>query len=300
MGFALSDLILESIIRDGIENIKQDPTILDDVFAELTRSYASRKYGSAEIQKIKDYITGANKKEIAVVHSFHEAEAKSPCFSIQLGSDNENTRHDAIDDFLADERIAITEQAKLDALKKVLNFTPTAYDPITGKVSVDDSVDLSDVYVNYIYEDGVSTEHTILSGISNDTGNKYFFIAKNSDVDLNPGTIRSFLTEEQFELRVMVNESTLLIGCHSKEALLTKYLYILLKYFIESRKKDLIKRGFDNPVVKGSDFTRDLHYQGDMVFTRFLTVSGRTTDTWRSDQVDLIDSVEIDASVADC
>ena len=214
--------------------------------------------------------------------------------------DNENTRHDAIDDFLEQQREDITVQSELDALKKVDPFTPDAYDALTGKVSVADAVDLSPVRKGNIFEDASSVEHKVLSGISDVTGDKFFFIAKNSTVDLGTGVIRSFITEKQFEIKVVVNETSIMLGIHNKEALLTKYMYILLKYFIQSRKDDLIARCFDNPVIKGSDFTRDLEYQGDIVYTRFLTLTGRTEDTWKSDESPIIDEIIVDATAVDC
>ena len=292
MGFAIPDIIIESVIRDGLENIKNSPEILDDVFSELTRAFASRKYGAAEIAKIKELI---DSKTIAVVHSFHQASAKSPCYSIQLGADIENARHDYLDDFQEDFQQPITDVSQLDNLKKVTNLVPTSYDSKLGLVYVADSVDLSSVYHNYIYVDGAGDEHILLPGISNEPGNKFFNIGTGREPDIvNPGEIKSFLTHEQFEIRGTTSNVDLLVGVHAKDALMTKYLYVLVKYILQSRKKDLIQRCFDNMVLKGSDFTRDLQYQGDMVYTRFLTVSGRIDESWRSDQVDLIDFVEVD------
>lgn len=299
MGFAVPDLIIESVIRDGLENIKNSPEIIDDVFSELTKAYASRKYGATEIARIKALIADEN---IAVVHSFHAAAAKSPCFSIQLGNDGENARHDYIDDHNSDDIVDITDSAKLDALKKVDPLTPTSYDPTSGMVRVDDSIDLSTIYERYIYVDGSGTEFVVQQGISNVVGDKFFNILPSQSPDIvNPGLIKSFLSQEQFEVRGTVSQVDLLIGVHTKEALLTKYMYILLKYILQSRKKDLIQRCFENMVLKGSDFTRDIQYQGDRVYTRFLTVSGRVDETWRSDQVELIDHVVLDAvPVDDC
>lgn len=168
-------------------------------------------------------------------------------------------------------------------------------------IRVDDSIDLSTIYEKYIYVDGSGIEFTVLSGISNQPGNKFFNINPNQTPDIvNPGLIKSFLDQKQFEIKGTVSQVDLLVGVHTKEALLTKYLYILLKYILQSRKKDLMQRCFENVTLRGSDFTRDLQYQGDQVYTRFLTVSGRVDETWRSDQVELIDHVVIDAKPVNC
>ena len=61
----------------------------------------------------------------------------------------------------------------------------------------------------------------------------------------------------------------------------------------------MIQRCFHNSKLSGSDFTRDLRYEADMVYTRFLTVTGTIEESWRSDQVDLIDCIHIDGTPVD-
>ena len=74
--------------------------------------------------------------------------------------------------------------------------------------------------------------------------------------------------------------TTINIGIHTKEQLLTKYLYNITKYFILSAKEDLIRQNFIIATFRGSDFTRDASWQGDHVYTRFLNISGKTEDSW--------------------
>ena len=70
------------------------------------------------------------------------------------------------------------------------------------------------------------------------------------------------------------------VGIHTKEQLLTKYLYHIAKYFILSAKVELIRQNFIIATFRGSDFTRDASWQGDHVYTRFLNISGKTEDSW--------------------
>ena len=74
--------------------------------------------------------------------------------------------------------------------------------------------------------------------------------------------------------------TTINVGIHTKEQLLTKYLYHLTKYFILSSKLDLIRQNFIIATFRGSDFSRDASWQGDHVYTRFLNISGKTEDSW--------------------
>ena len=74
--------------------------------------------------------------------------------------------------------------------------------------------------------------------------------------------------------------TTINVGIHTKEQLLTKYLYHIAKYFVLSAKEDLIRQNFIIATFKGSDFMRDASWQGDHVYTRFLNISGKTEDSW--------------------
>lgn len=294
MSIRLPDLIVESIIRDGIQNIKNTPEILEDIFSDLVRPYASRKYGMLEIDKIKTLLTGSSAQEIAIVHSFHQVNASMPCFSIQLSSDAEDQRLARLDD-LDDEIIEpLTDPSKLADLVRAGPFS-FSYDQTTGKISVADEVDVANVFKNFLFVDSDDAEFEI-KAIVDTVGSKGFYINKNETVDSSGlGLVKTFLDYEQLELRGVESNVQLIIGVHSGEPLLTKYLYAILKYILLSRKMDMLMRGIYIASFSGSDFARDMRYEGNLVYTRFLTLSGKVNDSWRSDQVDLIDSVIIEA-----
>ncbi len=298
MGIHLPDLIVEATIRDGLKFLKENPDRLDDIFEPLLRTYASRKYGQTEVNKIKAML---QTKEIAVVHSFHAAAAQSPCFSIQLGAESEAKERAHIGDFEADVQEAITDEEELEALIRVPDFAPESYDSMSGKISVGDEVDLAAAHPGYLFVDADANEFEVKRGMSNVDGSKFFFIDKAQTPNLEGVCIiKSFLSTNQYEVKGDSSAINLLVGVHTKDALLTKYMYVILKHIMKSRKRDLIKRGIVNSSFQGSDFTRDLRYEGDMVYTRFFTLSGQVDDTWISDDVGQIDNVEIDATPVSC
>lgn len=301
MSFQLPDIIIESVIRDGLEDLRRNPERIDDIFSSLTLPYASEKYGVKELDKIKELI---QKKDIGVVHSFNEVATREPCYSIQLGNDVEDKSLAHLDDFEEDIDELLTDPQDLADLIVVSSVVTSAYDTKSGKVSVDDAVNLAAVHVNLLWVDVAGTEHKILGGIVNTIGSKTFFIATGATVVTGAtGTIKSSLNFKRFEQRGVIHDAQLLIGCHTKNALTTKYIYVLLKFFLTSRKADLISRGYFVSSLQGSDFTRNLKYEGDIVFSRFLTISGKVQDTWQSDQVTLVDNIDtqvlVDKDVAD-
>lgn len=295
MSLQMPEIVIESVLREGLLYLQNNISLIDNIFESLTFDYANTKYGQEELEKIKTMIT---EKQLAIVHSFHEASAKSPAISIQLGSDGEEARYSHLDDFEDDEIVALTDPEDLANLIRIASVVITSYDQTSGTVFVDDAVDLSDIYSNLLFVDDSDEVHTIVGGIDNTTGQKQFMVAAESEVDIsNPGVIKSSIDYQQFEVRGVISNVQILLGVHSKDALTTKYLYMLTKYFILSRKADLINRNFSLATYQGSDFTRNLEYLGDHVFTRFLTISGKVEDNWRSDEVIPIENIEIAVKV---
>lgn len=291
MSFTMPDLVIESVLREGFIALKRKPELIDDVFASLTKNYADKKYGEKELQRIKDAVA---KRDWSFVHSFGEVEANLPCVSIQLGNESEDKGLAHLEDYEDDVTEEITDPDELTALVKISGIQPLDYDMDSGTVYLDNSVNLTDIYPNLIYVDAAGIEHKIIGGIDNTSGQKQFVVEPGSDVDISDeGQIKSGINYRQFTLRGVHNEVQILLGIHTKDALLTKYIYILVKYFLLSRKKSLIERCFIVSSYQGSDFTRNLKYEGDIVFTRFLTVSGKVQDNFMSDEGDIFDNVEV-------
>ena len=91
--------------------------------------------------------------------------------------------------------------------------------------------------------------------------------------------------------------ATINVGIHTKEQLVTKYLYHVVKYAILSNKEELIRQNFIIATFKGSDFSRDAGWQGDHVYTRFLNISGKTEDSWVNIDEIVADVQQIDVQV---
>jgi hypothetical protein len=192
----------------------------------------------------------------------------------------------------------IADPDRLADLVKVEAFTPLSYDLKSGIVSVPDSENLSPVYANLLFIDGAGVPHQIHGGIVNDLGKKQFIINKGEEVSLTPGAeIKSSLDFDTFQRRGNVETAQIILGVHSKDPLFTKYLYTLVKYFMLSRRDDLIARGLQTTTYNGSDFSRQMEYEGDMVFTRFFHIHGMLQNHWRSDKVQLLDSIDVNIQV---
>lgn len=290
VSFYLPDIIVESVLREAFMVLKRNPNIIDHVFRSLANSPSNlinEKYGKKELERIKQNI---EKYDWSFVHSFGEVESKVPCISIQLMAENE-AKEVNLEDFNVDATVPLKPE-ELAALVVVDGFTPTSYIVTTGAILLPDSVDMTNVHSNLLFVDAVGNEFNIEGGIVEAPGSKQVMVLANTIVDISgPCSIKSAIDFKQITIRSTMTDVNLLLGVHTKEPLLTKYFYILLKYFILARKQSLIERGFICSKFQGSDFTRNLEYEGDSVFNRFLTLSGKVEDAFRSDETEVFDQM---------
>jgi hypothetical protein len=295
MSFSFPDLIVESVLRDGFAVLKRNPDLIDKIFASLTSDFLNTKYGDKELQRIKDQII---KKDWSFVHSFGMVEANLPCVSIQLGSENEAKEIAHLEDFEGEVTEDITDPDQLNALIVVQNILPDSYDYQSGAILVPDAIDLSSIYINLVYVDAVGNEFFITGGINNTPGQKQFMVEAGSEVDISDvGYIKSSIDYIQYANRGVHSDVNLLLGVHTKDALLTKYFYSLVKYFLIARKKSLIERNFICSSYQGSDFTRNLKYEADIVYTRFLTLTGKVQDQFSSELDAAFDNIDVRITV---
>ena len=291
MSFKMPDLICESILRDGFEVCRRYPYVIDDVFGELTRPFAEKKYGVPELEKIKKIIMN---KEVSIVHSFNLVAANLPCISIQLSDDRESTERAHMGNYRGLLTVPYSTPEQIAQTIQVPAFTAISYNAVTGALAVPDSVNLFAIHLGLIVHDSTGASFPILGGIINDLGAKQVMISTDCVIDIaNPIDIRTTLDYDMYRQNGNVEEVQLILGIHTKEALLTKYLYTLVKYFMISRKNDLIRRGLQLNTYTGSDFNRNVEYVGDVVYTRFFHVIGTVQHSWRADKVHLIDSIDV-------
>lgn len=286
MAFILSDLVVESVLRDGIEDARRsletDADQVLDVFGELLAPHLERHYGERELNKIRELI----RSPLRLVHGFSLDDVKVPQISVNLLSDVELEGKAGMDDF-SDE-----QDTDKDPVVLVGTFNADSYDSLTGIVVVNTAdPDLSGIRVGNVFVDGSGVEFPIVGAITDLVSEKRFAIAKAQTPNLTGGQIVSVLAQKRHNKRSTRDDEAILITCISEEPLVTKYLYTLIKYFILSRKSDLLARGLDLVTFDGSDFTRQDHLPAN-VFARTLTLKAHYVEhSWDAGTVVLLDTI---------
>lgn len=287
-GFALIDIFVEYVLRQGFQYIRTNPYILKtDIFYRLANI---PKYGEKEVNRIIQYFT---ENEVSIVTAFPNNIDNLPCISLQLLSDQESIQHTGLSDYVSMDQDTFKYPYKKPAI--ILNdITPVNYDPISGFLNFPNNTDFSAVNPFQLYIDNVGNSFTI-NGVSSSSQYAQLLLEPNLITPPSisgPGVIQSSVDYSQFIRRMTITKESVLLGVHTQDRLLTIYLYTLVKYFMLSRKTDLINLGLVNPTFEGSDFTRDLQYT-EPIFSRFFTVSSILEHTWQSTPVTPVEVVTV-------
>lgn len=81
MGYTFGDLVIESVIREGLEDIRTNANArLPVIYSQLLSTFLSANYGQGEIERFKSYLLN---EKIDIVFSYRDISARIPCICIQ-------------------------------------------------------------------------------------------------------------------------------------------------------------------------------------------------------------------------
>lgn len=282
MGAPLTEFAFEAILRDGLNELRLNPDRLDDLFSEFLKTYFNNQYGQEKIDEIKTWIQN---NPIRLVHAKAQIPVQAPCVSIQILRTDESEPLQTFSDGFEDVDESITPRIVVPTV------TPGTYDNLTGKLTITNAADLSEVCPGYVFVDASGTKFTIGTGNSNLSGDKYINIGSGKNPDLGgDGRIESFLDFKRTERRQVKLKETVAIGCHAKsQPHKAKYLFAIIYYILKSRSDILEKRRIQ--VSRGDISIFDLEEQmnQDLVYSRYIQMHCITNFDWDQEEVNLID-----------
>lgn len=287
MSAPITEFVIESVLRDGLNELRLTPSKLDDLFKRFTYTYFNTQYGQAKIDELKTYIQN---NQIKIIHALHIQPTDMPCISIQLLSSDE-----VEDDQQFSNMLPESTESKTPAVIVPI-VTPISYDSITGKLVVDNSINLGNICPGMIFKDASDVEFQIQSGNSNVSGNKFINIGKGMTPDLGgDGSIESSIDFKVTDRRMIRLREVINLGCHAHDKLhLAKFLYYIVYYIIKSRQLVMEQRGLALDRGVASIFDRDGQLEGENVYTRYLQLHVLTEFDWDQEEVNLIDCFDVD------
>lgn len=278
--------MLESVIRDGLGELRANPGKLDDIFSRFLEAQFINQFGQDQIDKIKTYVIN---NQIKIVQGWGMVPFHVPCISIQLikASEDGDIQNIGNNYLERDDTVAPVVYVPV--------VTPGTYDTLTGKLTITNGADLSTVCPGMVFVDASDQKFEIKSGNSNLSGNKYINIGSGKEPNLTAdGRIESSIDFTRTERRMIRLRETIHLGCHAKDDLhLVKYIYYILVYILKSRQDSLIARGIELDSGTGTIFDRSDAFKGENVFSRFLEVNCMTEFIWDQSQVQVFDCFDL-------
>lgn len=288
LGIWQADLIIRTAIIDGIADIRKNPWLLDYAFASLLVDPVTKdEYGQNEIDRAKEWFT---RTEIRVIMSTKVDHTNMPAISIKLVSSIEDK--DTLGDthYDTDETIDSPNGNPWPALTPT--FTPTSYDPIAGKMSVSQEI-ANALFISkgQFVVDKTGVAYQILEAFDETS----FQITSGIVNNFDGSVIKSPKPSYVISLESSEFKETYSIGCHvNGEPIYLTYLHSIISFILLRYRERLLEgRGFDVSSIQSSDFSKNPLFDNELVFSRYIQLTGAVRNYWPKDIGPVIDGVYV-------
>jgi hypothetical protein len=281
VGIYQSDLILQSAIVESLSRIIADPDEIDYIFQSLNQDKLTAKaYGQEQIDRFKEWFLS---QDVPVSPSFRIDETVMPIISFGLNSSDETQ------ETLGDTHYVTHENTRADFPPLAGPFDPVDYAPSSGIMTLPDSV-------GALAQPGMS--------IRDHNGRKHAVVDTLDDnvISLTPGTVADFhgsFLNAGPKLITSI-ESTFMreiysIGVHVQgEAFYLIALHSILIYALQKFKEELLEaRGFEVSTITNTEFRRNNEFGNEVVFSRWLNISGLVKHVWAKKVFRKIETVNV-------
>ena len=281
MGRPSTDLMLKGFLEYCIYDLRRNLWLLRDVFGDAIDDPLTKvEHGEKEWRNAHDWYVN---NEIKVVLHLRKDRPVFPCISIALSNATEQTNNATLGDthaYALGDIDPTTFNVNPDKIYD--HFTPTAYDPTTGKITMPDDLNtdqLAPVY-HMVVENNTGRSFVVKKIIDD----KNFLIAPDQTLNLKDIYVlpvdASWVVErersrfqESFEVGVHANSDPV-------EAIWLSQLveYCLLKY----KAKYLDQRNLQLSTFNIGNTSRNENYTGDNIYSRFFNLTFQVEADWIS------------------
>jgi hypothetical protein len=272
MGILATDILIKSMIEGALADLRKNNWILFDIFDGLADDPMSKNdYGHKEVERAIEWFLG---NDIQVYLNNRVDTPRFPCFTVVRLSSREMTDRASLSDDSMESEIeprGITKQAQ----KVYQTFTPKAYNPADGTVTMPDGTITNNVYVGQFLISKKSGKAYVIRKV---TGLPTFQIAPNIGDDFTNCYIAPPTSLWNLQKELVFLDETFAIGMHAEsnlsQALWLRQIgqYIFLRY----KEAYLERRGFELSTFNTGDISQNPHFNGtEMVWSCMMSVSGQ-------------------------
>jgi len=285
-GIAQSDVIIRAAILQALDNIYNDPRLIDQVFHSLEEDDLTKdQLGAKQIEMAKDWFINSH---IPVVMNFRAAEEAVPCITISLQDSVEAEQTHGDVHYVTQEPTAGDWPALTDP------FSPRAYSPTSGIMLLPDDI-MGDTVVapGMVVVTRAGREYTILENM----GDNEIALAPYTSDDFTNAVIKGTTDRYVTTIESVVFRESYQIGIHvQNEPMNLLVLHSILKFALLKYKQDLLEaRGFERSVLASTDFRRNQEFDMELVYSRYINITGYVRQSWSKTTKEMIGVVNLKA-----
>jgi hypothetical protein len=290
MGLFVGDAIIKQAIELAIEDLRKNPWVIEDIFSSFMENpYLKNKYGAKEVSRAKEFILN---NKINYYLKLRQDNMNFPCVTISLASSSEDKSLAT----LADLSTCVEELDPCDIDKPIPYVVkPTtfiSYEQETGKVYLSkDTPNLDCVGVGMLLID----PKTGAGFQINSVGENYIQITAGTEIEFNEIAVVPQYPFYKARRERIISQETYNIGLHvhGDPAQLT-FIYGLVKYALLRYREGLFEyNNFQLSNISSSDMIKNEAFEGDNIYSRFITLSGQAEEYWIKSPQRIIETVRI-------
>lgn len=287
LGIFQSDLLIYQAIQYGLRDLIENPWLLDYAFAYLRVDPLAKDY-VGQIEQAKTWFTTT---QINVMMNWKANDTpKFPAITISLAEsvEAENT--------LADKNYDTSEDVENLRPAVAGPFNPKSYNPTTGEMVTPASVDLNSVTPDMVIVTKDGTEYPIQEVDDS------IWLEPGTRADFRKCSIKPVSASYSIGIESARFRETYMIGCHvaAQDPVYLSFLHSITKFILLRYREALLEgRGFERSVLSSTDFRKNEAFENEVVYSRFISITGYVTQYWPKVVAPKFTSVGLDTTGED-
>ena len=290
MAIFQSDAYFRRIVELTLQDIRENDWLLDDILSQFVTDPMLAMYGQKEIENAKKWF---KENEISIFLPHRMDTEKMPCITISVGSSSEDKSLARLADQTAEVETLLASDIGKTIQYVIKPFTYISYIQVAGFFEVHPDIDLTIIRPGMVVIDPETGGGYVIikTGLKpydeNDPSavrNNGIFIAPNTVVSATEVGILPQYRIWRARREIATFQERITLGCHTHgdpSSLLWLHsimMYAVLRY----REGVLESRNFQLSTIEISDMVRNSNFEhiGENVYSRFITVTGQTEQTW--------------------
>lgn len=276
MSLFLGDIRLTTMLQLGLEDIKKNPWLLDDILGDtISNPYLRERYGS-QIESCKQWL--ANNR-INILLSDRDDKMEFPSIVIELGTSNEKSEMKHMAD-LSTETVKLIPNNINKPIPYITKPAAGSYNSVSGAFSFNDPIELITVSPGMILIDPITGTGYVIQSIT--MANQVNLL---TGLTLNAPAYGIIPQYQYYEAKIghTFMQEPYKITCNAMDQQTLLWLHSIAVYsLLRYRQALLEKDGYAESLISSSKMYPNPDYSdaGQVIWSRDINITGQVENRW--------------------